>query len=307
MADMFTVKPDLSASPTLHLTDTDAVLHQTISSLMHMTDEVEHILPPDLNLTPVNLISPAIPLPHDSLTPPSFTACSAPNSFAPTSACTSTIPSQQHSTPAYQSYSRPELSTLSISTINSAYHAASVAAGAPVGGPWPLSTPSCSPCAVRELPALNTPRKRKSTRKPKTYSKPVASRFCHICSRMPRKGQGSATCRRMREGYCRKIVCEQCIREQGWDYDAISANPDQWLCPHCAEICPPRSQCHIYNRINARRKRVGQKQNNSVAAACASSDMLLAPYAHLFEQPAVQLIQPPPNFRLNLPPQYSKP
>lgn len=155
----------------------------------------------------------------------------------------------------------------------------------------------------------------KPTRKPKTYSKPVASRFCHICSRMPRRGQGSATCRRMAEGFCRKIVCEQCLREQGWNYDDIAANPGSWLCPHCADNCPPRSQCHIYNRINARRKRAGkqnvQQQQPSVATALASSDVLLGPYGHLLgaqaqRKVAEQILQPPPNFRLNLPPQYSQ-
>ena len=184
-----------------------------------------------------------------------------------------------------------------------------------------LAAENSSPCAVRDvsalrptfvdtLPRTGITKARKTTRKPKTYSKPVASRFCHICSRMPRRGQGSATCRRMAEGFCRKIVCEQCLREQGWNYEDIAKNPGAWLCPHCADICPPRSQCHIYNRINARRKRAGTSKNGgtSVAAALASSDLLLGPYGHLFNgaSQGAHILQPPPNFRLNLPPQYSQ-
>ena len=184
------------------------------------------------------------------------------------------------------------------------------------------NTENTSPCSIRELnPFRNsmnsTPNMmqkiQKTTRKPKTYSKPVASRFCHICSRMPRRGQGSLTCRRMGEGLCRKIVCEQCLREQGWCYEEIIKNPSTWLCPHCADVCPPRSQCHIYNRINARRKKVGsQNKVASLPTALASSDLLLGPYSHLFGQHQnqstnfQQILQPPPNFKLNLPPSYTQ-
>lgn len=167
---------------------------------------------------------------------------------------------------------------------------------------------------------------RKTARKPKTYSKPVASRFCHICSRMPRRGQGSATCKRIAEGLCRKIVCEQCIREQGWDYDAIKADKNGWLCPHCAEVCPARSQCHIYNRINARRKRTSGMRNTSAVncsstraginekAILSSGSSLrfsmtsnIGQYADNFQSQNVQqILQPPPNFRLNLPMSYTQ-
>lgn len=41
------------------------------------------------------------------------------------------------------------------------------------------------------------------------------------------------------------------MSEQGW-----ASGPD-WVCPHCAGDCPKRSQCHIYNRINARRRKAG--------------------------------------------------
>lgn len=195
----------------------------------------------------------------------------------------------------------------------------SKAVGSPSALPTrsPVSSGVASPNKAQTISRVAKPRK--MTRKPKTYSKPVASRFCHICSRMPRRGQGSATCRRMAEGFCRKIVCEQCIREQGWDFDSIASSPASWLCPHCANMCPARSQCHIYNRINARRKRSGSassaKQTTSTAAASAAmiclsvngikesaQDSLFAD----LNAPTMRILQPPPNFRLNLPPQYNK-
>jgi hypothetical protein len=94
-------------------------------------------------------------------------------------------------------------------------------------------------------------------RKPKTYTQRIASRFCHICSRMPRKGQRSIVCCNMQKGLCRKIVCERCISEQDWVFPA-GKDAAAWLCPHCAGACPARSQCIIYSRINARRKRIGE-------------------------------------------------
>lgn len=167
---------------------------------------------------------------------------------------------------------------------------------------------------------------RKATRKPKTYSKPVASRFCHICSRMPRRGQGSAICKRISEGLCRKIVCEQCIREQGWDFDAIKKDHSGWLCPHCADICPSRSQCHIYNRINARRKRTSDSRNNTDGTGQTGKSGIsdkspmsserelrfsIPSSSGLFvdnfqSQGVQQILQPPPNFRLNLPLPYKQ-
>lgn len=165
---------------------------------------------------------------------------------------------------------------------------------------------------------------RKTARKPKTYSKPVASRFCHICSRMPRRGQGSAVCKRISEGLCRKIVCEQCIREQGWDYESIKNDKNGWLCPHCADICPSRSQCHIYNRINARRKRTsstrtvtaencsvnksGLHEKSPLSSGNNLRYSLSSKTGHFVEslqpQGVQQILQPPPNFRLNLPLPY---
>lgn len=127
--------------------------------------------------------------------------------------------------------------------------------------PAPPRPPQLSP-----QPAISRPRT--TARKPKTYAKPVASRFCHICSRMPRRGQSAAVCLNMKRGLCRKIVCERCIVEQGWDLASTRAGVEAgtWLCPHCAGVCPPRSQCHIYNRINARRKRVSDTTDTALSA-----------------------------------------
>jgi hypothetical protein len=107
------------------------------------------------------------------------------------------------------------------------------------------------------LDALIKPKSRRVIRKPKTYSQRVSSRFCHICSRMPRKGQRSAVCCNMQKGLCRKIVCERCITEQNWVFPSAK-DANTWMCPHCAGACPARSQCIIYSRINARRKKIGE-------------------------------------------------
>lgn len=215
-----------------------AVPGDSIASLMQMAEKMDQLLPLDLALARRPLDDPLLP-PAAPLQMPA-------------------APSAKPVPPALK-LAHPYLSGWAEQTLPSA---------------------ALSPCSVRQVASQSAPphtpassrarrpatapppggparraRVSKPVRKPKTYSKPVASRFCHICSRTPRRGHGAAVCARMRDGLCRKIVCEQCIREQGWPYESIMANPTQWHCPHCADACPPRSQCHIYNRINARRKR----------------------------------------------------
>lgn len=98
------------------------------------------------------------------------------------------------------------------------------------------------------------------TRTRRTYWTPEPSRFCHVCSQKPRKNRRYAVCSLMSRGHCRKIVCERCIELEGWDFDFIRRNAETWLCPHCAGICPRRSQCHVYARVNAQRKKNGGKR-----------------------------------------------
>lgn len=137
------------------------------------------------------------------------------------------------------------------------------------------------------------------------------------------------------------------MREQGWDYDAVALRGAAWLCPHCADVCPARSQCHIYNRINARRKRDGPAKDKPTVASggshgggggasgvgggasggamAISGEIEVAAAAAAFAQLVDDvsddmgtgravgagsgqmgaLLQPPPNFRLNLPAHYS--
>ena len=99
-----------------------------------------------------------------------------------------------------------------------------------------------------------------------------ASQFCHICSQKPSKKMGGkAVCSRFREGRCRKMVCEKCLRRHGWDFDAIARNPGSWVCPHCENSCPTRSQCYIYNRVNAKRRVVLELEKQTSFSRCSSN------------------------------------
>lgn len=80
------------------------------------------------------------------------------------------------------------------------------------------------------------------------------SKFCHFCSQKIHTHKGKLVCQRMKMGFCRKIVCEGCVNRNGWDFQYLSSRNEEWLCPHCAGICPRNAQCHIYNRVNSKRR-----------------------------------------------------
>lgn len=58
------------------------------------------------------------------------------------------------------------------------------------------------------------------------------SRFCHICLRRAERVPLMA-CGRLRSGLCRKVVCEKCFIEFGYDWDVAASPNSNWLCPHC--------------------------------------------------------------------------
>lgn len=85
-----------------------------------------------------------------------------------------------------------------------------------------------------------------------------SSKFCHICSRTTRK-VNSISCTNFRKGTCRKVVCQKCFLEYGWNWKAAIERLSEWSCTHCRDICPPRAQCAIYKRTNERRREQQQR------------------------------------------------
>lgn len=91
--------------------------------------------------------------------------------------------------------------------------------------------------------------KPKKTRKKAKFESPVASRFCHVCSRTP-KNVRLAVCMKITDGVCRKVICEKCFDEYKYGDFEHAYTVKDWLCPHCSGICPERAQCRTYSRIN---------------------------------------------------------
>jgi Zinc-finger domain of monoamine-oxidase A repressor R1 len=91
--------------------------------------------------------------------------------------------------------------------------------------------------------------KPKKSRKKAKFDSPVASRFCHVCSRTP-KNVRLAVCCKITDGVCRKVICEKCFVEFGYGSFEGALHEKNWLCPHCAGVCPERAQCRTYSRIN---------------------------------------------------------
>jgi hypothetical protein len=100
----------------------------------------------------------------------------------------------------------------------------------------------------------------KKVRKKAKFDSPVASRFCHVCSRTP-KNVRLAVCANIRDGVCRKVVCERCFDEYAYGvFDDAYVYGSDWTCPHCQGKCPARAQCRTYGRINDRLRVTRLKQ-----------------------------------------------
>lgn len=93
--------------------------------------------------------------------------------------------------------------------------------------------------------------KKPQKRKQAKFLKPIPSRYCHICARTP-KTVRNVVCAKMKTGYCRKVVCERCFNDYGWDWKAANEPTSNWICPHCVGKCPKRAQCHTYSKTNNR-------------------------------------------------------
>jgi len=121
-----------------------------------------------------------------------------------------------------------------------------VAAGAKATASTPAS----------ETPARTVPPPRK--RRKATFSKPVPSRFCHLCSRTTPAVRHIVCGALVTSSTCRKVVCDRCFTNAGtagingatWD-EAVAAGP-AWRCCHCVGNCPDRAQCRNYTRTNER-------------------------------------------------------
>ncbi|GAB0496327.1 hypothetical protein MMPV_007639 [Pyropia vietnamensis] len=149
-----------------------------------------------------------------------------------------------------------------------------------VGSPAGASSAAQPAGAVAAVPAGGTPttaapakriRKRVRSRKAADRSADAAlpSRFCHVCSRVPKQSSHHIVCANIRGGGCRKTVCERCFAENGWDWSAAVAKGSAWICPHCADgDCPPRAQCHTYARTNGRRRGGGEGEEGGDEPGC---------------------------------------
>lgn len=116
-------------------------------------------------------------------------------------------------------------------------------------------------CLTDEQLLLLRPKKK---RKKAKFESPVPSRFCHVCSRTP-KNVRLAVCSKIRDGTCRKVICERCFDEYKYGNFDESALCTSWICPHCSGMCPERAQCRTYSRINDRLRVSRLKQPKRLA------------------------------------------
>lgn len=60
------------------------------------------------------------------------------------------------------------------------------------------------------------------------------SRFCHICLRRAER-VSLISCANLQTGACRKVVCEKCFDDFGWDWENAIRSDVSWACTHCRE------------------------------------------------------------------------
>jgi hypothetical protein len=86
----------------------------------------------------------------------------------------------------------------------------------------------------------------------KYYANATPSAHCHCCARTSRSAL-FMVCSRLREGLCRKVICNKCFLKNGWNWQEATQDKN-WTCTHCRDSCPKGgSQCFIYSRVNQRR------------------------------------------------------
>lgn len=79
------------------------------------------------------------------------------------------------------------------------------------------------------------------------------SSFCHVCRR-PSFLVKMVVCENMRRSTCRKVVCDRCFEDYGWDWSAANVENASWTCPHCRGACPDDAQCASYRKTNMKRR-----------------------------------------------------
>mmetsp|Transcript_3506 Transcript_3506/g.7599 ORF Transcript_3506/g.7599 Transcript_3506/m.7599 type:complete len:852 (-) Transcript_3506:131-2686(-) len=102
----------------------------------------------------------------------------------------------------------------------------------------------------------------------------LRSHYCHVCLRHS-KTVRQVACSKLRLGHCRKVVCERCFAQFGWNWALACDESTAWLCPHCLGICPPRATCNVYKRTN--REVQARKRTTRNLTSVASSGLCPSP------------------------------
>jgi hypothetical protein len=131
----------------------------------------------------------------------------------------------------------------------------------------------------------------------KYYANATPSAHCHCCARTSRSAL-FMVCTRLRDGLCRKVICNKCFLKNGWNWQE-AAQDKNWTCTHCRDACPKGgSQCFIYSRVNQRRikksDRLSAASNRVITGSRHSAILVSSSYPSSAMAP-----QALPNIRLS--------
>mmetsp|Transcript_12819 Transcript_12819/g.33939 ORF Transcript_12819/g.33939 Transcript_12819/m.33939 type:complete len:248 (-) Transcript_12819:72-815(-) len=86
---------------------------------------------------------------------------------------------------------------------------------------------------------------------------PRPSNFCHICTQKARAGSDVWVCANLGVQYaptCRKMACGKCVERYALGDPGAKRGREDWVCTHCRGVCPEKSQCNTYGRVNKERR-----------------------------------------------------
>jgi len=86
---------------------------------------------------------------------------------------------------------------------------------------------------------------------------PRPSTFCHVCTVKARAGADVWVCANLDvpgTPACRKMTCGKCVARVELGHPGAKRAREDWVCTHCRGVCPEKSQCNTYGRVNKERR-----------------------------------------------------
>jgi len=94
------------------------------------------------------------------------------------------------------------------------------------------------------------------------------SKYCHICSRKTERVDALGCNRISASPGCCKLVCKVCFVSASSagaaaaeaSFAALKQTEELFTCSHCTKSCPGNARCHVYSKVNEKRRQSARAQ-----------------------------------------------